>query len=657
MMASEQVAGPRNDKARLAEEIARARAGDFNAYMRLNGYMRSSTAKRPRRLMAAEHQKKQIRNQMAHLICKSCGKYHLQDMTPVVLPAESPEKSPLPGASPDQPIATSEVAVLKDGRVISGPLGSTPADAKVKWTLAAQRVTCPHCGQVDCAGPNNHFDHEFRGAGKTELTAHEYAYIYALMRVRGMKAEGLIIGANQDEAKKRLRLVATILRRDGNFVVFPEVRPILKSTGVGVSLRFEGDDEPSLYAYGIEGVPPGFHADLLWCDDVCNQTNTLMRPGLMIKIISKYNDVIEYSQQPWTVVFWSGTPWRENDLDHRMEQYASAHPLEWTYTKIACGGEEDGFRSAWPEKWPPHKLRGLHERDPVSYRRAMQLHRIQDADVIFKSIRYWLDANDPKLKDCPPELLKDVPQLRLIPMPGWPVFIGVDTAYTGEDAPSKKGRSKTGVCAATMDPETKNIFELYTWEGHVAAGGHVALVSPLCERFQTKDVMLEIGGALSETVERFTMAGYTVETYNLRDKVYGGSKTMRKIPVASDFNEGRAFIKGRIVYTADGTVEGVGQWTIEPDEAHRNLDAHMRSYPSQQFDDLDALEISLRCLRRAFGFAPAMLPPPPPMTVERRPWMQGGQPPKDEWKQWDRDTAEQLSADLGELVDVMGFMN
>jgi hypothetical protein len=611
--------------------IDRARGGDFDAYLNLNGFTRSTTKEKPTRLMVVPHVRLHVDRNESHLKCKYCGHWHGQDTTPRITDLSLLE--PTPAALN---LGISEVVVGGDGAVHAEVAGQN-TDGTPRFRLAVPPATCPHCGSTNCAGPHCHFDQEFRGAGKTEMTELEIAYNISLMRIRGHKAEVMIVGANEAEGKKRLSLLAQVMLRDGHQICFPEVRPITKKTGVGKALRFEGDAEACVYAYGIEGIPPGFHGDLIWLDDVCNQTNTMMRPGLMAKIIVKYDNVIEYSQQPWTIVYWTGTPWRVGDLDEKVDRYAETHQDEWTWHKLCCGGPEpvlnsDGsvlrqaFESPWPEKWPSSKLARLYEKDQLAYRRAMMLQRIADSDVIFHNIRLWVSIKDKNLDKAPPELMRGVPILDIYTdaetqpswkeevgkvitlfrrQKNWEAFIGLDTAYTGEAAVDKKGRSKTGVCVGLMDPKTKWVFILYSWEGWIAPGGHVAAVLPLCERYGTKTVIMEIGGALAESVERFTTAGFFVETYNLRDKAYGGSKTLRKIPVASDFNEGRAFLAGRLVFSSDGAGEDKNpRWQILPVEHHKELLDAMYLFPSRQSDRLDALEIVVRSFRRFFGLTP-----------------------------------------------------
>ena len=550
--------------------VERARAGDFGAYLQLNGFTRSSTPENPRPLVAGNCHREHWRVELADLRCKTCGEYHLQDMTP---------------------------------RTTAGPDG--------KPRMWVPPVTCPHCGAPDCAGPLNHFDHEFRGGGKTESTAIEFVYRISLHRVRGYKCEAMIVGANQPEAMKRLALVATIMRRDGHRLAFPEVIPYAERAP-GKSLRVMGDSEPTVYAYGIEGVPPGFHGDLIWLDDVCNQNNTMMRPGMMGKIVSKFENVVEYSQQPWTVMLWTGTPWRQRDLDDKMEAYARANPTDWSVLHIACGGPEDGFTSPWPEKWPSERLKKLYAKDPLSYRRAMQLQRIADEDIVFRQIRCWISAGDDNLRRCPPAIIDGVPMLGNTKSLGWPIVLGLDAAFTGEDAPDKRGRSLTGIVVAALDPKTKWVFILYSWEGHVAAGDHLRVVLPIAKTYGVNLLAMEIGGALSEVVERFTSAGFMVESYNPRSKEYGGSKSMRKLPVAAAFNEGRAFLGGFLGFNSEEEVHGV--WKVIPITPHLGLRDAMLSFPSQQSDVLDACEIACRVLWKYYG-QEAELPAPP--KVER----------------------------------------
>jgi hypothetical protein len=282
-----------------------------------------------------------------------------------------------------------------------------------------------------------------------------------------------------------------------------------------------------------------------------------------------------------------------------MEQYARANPDDWTVLHIACGGPEEGFRSPWPEKWPPERLKKLYEKDPFAYRRAMQLHRIRDEDIVFRQIRCWISAGDKNIKRCPPALLEGVPVLGDSKNLGWPVVLALDAGFTGEAVKDKRGRSLTGIVVAALDPKTKWVHILYAWEGYVAAGDHLKTVLPVARTYGIKLLAMEIGGALAEVVERFETAGFTVEKYNSRSAEYGGSKTMRKLPVAAAFNEGQAFLGGFI--TVNHEDEAQGTWKILPISYHTCLHNAMLSFPSEQSDVLDACEVAYRVLWKYWG--------------------------------------------------------
>jgi hypothetical protein len=300
--------------------------------------------------------------------------------------------------------------------------------------------------------------------------------------------------------------------------------------------------------------------------------------------------------------------------------------------------------------------------------------------VIFHNIRFWVSVRDKNLDKAPVELMRGVPILdayldstaqpswkeevaKVIILfrrqKNWEAFIGLDTAYTGEDANDKKGRSKTGICVGLMDPQTRWIFILYSWEGWIAPGAHVGVVQPLCERYGTRTVIMEIGGALAESVERFTSAGFFVETYNLRDKAYGGSKTLRKIPVASDFNEGRAFLAGRILYSSDGAEDKNPRWQILPVEQHKELMDAAYLFPSKQSDRLDALEIVVRSFRRFFGLQgkkPSCQEEEEGLYPHRRRMKRfRDPPPKAPKDRLSRDVAA-LCGDLGQTVRALGIV-
>jgi hypothetical protein len=531
--------------------------------------------------MYAECHKRYLQHATTFLRCKVCGRFHLGAIWPVT-------------------------SLDEEGRVR-------------RWV---KPVTCPHCGKKNCAGPRKSFSHCPRGTGKTELQKLVVAYFIGYCKAHGYTPECMVVCQNQDEAKKRLAMVHATMLMNGHQACFPESVPNRKPPGVALKMKRESN--AVLMAYGIDGVPPGFHGDLIWADDVCNMNNTMLKPSMMPKVIEKWENVVEYSQQPWTILAWDSTPWRENDLDHKLEMRARANiiaaltsnaVLEWSFLYDPWADDnpiynEDGvqvlapFQSLWPEKWTPEALQALFEADPIAYQRAIRLKRIADHDVAFQRFHFWVPESAYR-KDCPPAIMQNIPVMGEDFWKDWPIYAAIDAGFTGADAKDKKGRSKTGVVIGAVDPVSKNIFTLWGVEEYVAAGDHLERFQGIFEQYKVRTVALEIGAALSEVVRHFEKAGYIIDRYNPSDKIYGGSKEMRKMALAQDVNQGRFLFMGcpqfgKSSWKIDGSL--TPQWSIWPASYHKPLVEACLVFPAEKRDLLDAMEMLCRTARKFHGF-------------------------------------------------------
>lgn len=512
--------------------------------------------------MYAEAHKRYLRNATAFLRCKACGKWHGGPIWPI-----------------------------------------TSLDENKKVRRWVEPVTCPHCGKRNCAGPRNTFNHCPRGTGKTELQKLVVAYFVGYCLANGYLPECMVVCQNESEAKKRLAMVQTAMLMPGHAACFPESVPYLKPAGKALTLR--GIKNAVLLAYGIEGVPTGFHGDMIWADDVCNMNNTMLKPSLMPKVIDKWNNVVIYSQQPWTFLAWDSTPWRTGDLDHELEIQARANPNEWGMLYEPWSGpnavyDESGklvmapFTSLWPEKFTPEVLKALYEADPVAYQRGIMLQRIADNEIAFQRIHYWMPQRLWK-EEYTQDLMEDVSVLKDECWKDWPKYAAIDAGFTGADAKEKKGRSKTGCIIVTIDPETKIIYTLYASQDEVAAGDHLARYDKVFQDFGVRTVALETGAALSEVIAHFERAGYFIERYNPSDKVYGGSKEMRKMPLAQDVNQGMFLVMGYPQFKSS-------QWSMRPTPRQKPLVDAFLAYPAKTVDLLDAAEMACRTARKYHGF-------------------------------------------------------
>ncbi|MFH1730231.1 MAG: hypothetical protein ABIF82_01095, partial [Planctomycetota bacterium] len=303
-------------------KIRLARQGDYWAYREVNGFIRSSSSSKRLPMQKAPCHVEIVRARMANLICKGCGKFHLQDMTPVYDEA-------------------------RDTQFVRSP-------------------TCPHCGMKHCAGPTSHRIAACREIGKTEEMILSLDYVLSLSVWRGYMPSAMLVGSNSKQAEKRKAFVAQAMLRGAHRLVFPTAVPSRKQPAQTLPLE---NGRTILTVFGIESLPPGEHCDFIECDDVVNERNTFQVPALMDMVQTKIDDVLDYSGLPWTVLNWNTTVWRVGDPDHKLENYALEHPDQWVNCVVAAGGPEpvydesgnnvvkEAWWSPWPQRWDAEELK------------------------------------------------------------------------------------------------------------------------------------------------------------------------------------------------------------------------------------------------------------------------------------------------------------
>lgn len=538
-------------------DVLAARSGDFEAYLKINGFVSQAESPENRTpIDIAECHQKMIRALLADLICRKCGHFHLGSHVPTYDVAEQ--------------------------RQYVAP------------------VTCPHCGAEDCGGVRNHRLAAPRGSGKTDMSALAIAFRCGLYLSRGYLPQMVIIGSNKNEAHRRLGKVSTVMRWPGHGFAFPLAVPIKKPPGE--TLRLRGKDQPTFLSFGIESMPPGTHADYIFCDDVVNEDNTFRVPAKMQVVLDKLNLVIGYSKQPWTVMDWITTVWRADDPDHKLERYAEDHPAEWVNCVITAGGPDDdpekAFASHWPARFSVAMLKALYENDDHAYRLGMMMQRVNPSDIVFQRFGLWLNVEDRGFDKVPHDLLKDYLLVRRTEVMRWPMVMGVDLAYTGPKAIRKTGRSETAFCVVAVNPWTKVKLVLHSSSAHISPGMHKRAILNLASEFHLKTVAIEADKTTQELVEELQECGLDVEIYS---PAALGSKENRKSPVAAWFNAGTALLHGKVTTAGDG-------WKIEPLKTHQRLKEAGLLFPTKCPDILDALEIATRTADRYWGGPPEVKP-------------------------------------------------
>lgn len=537
-----------------------AQGGDLEAYIRLNGF---TTGDENARLELDPCHHDMIACYTADLKCRSCGRYHGGELR---------EQNP-------------------DG-TLKGP-------------------TCPHCGLENCQGPLRSKMKAPRGLGKTELKAHETAMRTGMMLQRKRWPRVVVLGDNDQEADMRAEMVATIMSRPGHYYVFDRELPpsstrphnhacVPRPKHQKGNITFYGGtgavrNEPVIVAYGILGLPPGYHADLFWCDDCVNYKNTFLKPGLVQPVIDAWTNVVTKSERPWTVIGWTGTPWLQNDLDALLTKEADENPDQWATLTIDCGGPEDGFRTPSPRQLPPAKLKeqyDLQERTGgMSYDRAYRMRIVDTSRVAFTSFHYYVHL----MSEPSPDLGKAIEESKIPVVRGVPAgldipkLMAIDVGFTSGQS-DKKGRSKTGMVIGGMVPEFGFLFEAL--EDFLTPRQVKEIPIEWCKRFGCKEIVVALGPGMEETVQHFIDAGLTVHRIS---ETQLGDKTLRKFPIAETHNSGLVRFRSWPRPDKHGglKVGGVSELSC--------LEEACLMYPLEVRDVLDAYEFWRREMWRLHG--------------------------------------------------------
>jgi hypothetical protein len=538
-------------------DVHEARAGEFPAYLKLVGYISGATSERLPMEITPAHEE-MFAARMSHLRCNACGKYHRQSWVPTFDP--------------------------------------------VRERHSVAPVRCPYCGTQDCAGPKNHRIAGCRGIGKSEgVAAIGGCYDYGLLTHRGYVPTYIIIGSNKHEGMKRLAHRVSVMRRPGHRLAFP--RATVGGKAGGQAVKCAGHDIVSIQSFGIESMPPGAHADILDADDVVNEDNTFTKPAKIDVVNRKVADVIDYSQKPWTIFNWYTTPWREGDADDKLEKFANGQPGEWVnHGTWVTGSREDGFIIPWENRWTQRECQVMYDKNEYSFRRAMMGQRITTGDVVFQQVGMWLRADDRNLGRAGPETIEGCTVVSEKELREWPRVLGVDLAFTGitraDGRPADThNRSKTGFCITAVDPESKRQCILYTRSDFIRPGLHETEIAQIATEWHVTLIAIEVDKATDELVEALERKGYAVDLYS---PVKLGSKIYRKMPVASMFNNRRAFVHGTLLMS-EGRLQAI------PFKQHAKLRETMLAFPSCErggLDLLDSLEIAVRKGAEYYGGDP-----------------------------------------------------
>lgn len=538
-----------------------ARRGDYMAFRLLCGYtVTESTAAQRFPLQHAYCHTTYIKARMADWICKSCGEWHLADLTPKY----------------DQPTDSTNV----------------------------EPARCSHCGAEDCAGQRNHRICGPRGTGKSEEMKHEIPARIGVASYRGYLPRMALVGCSKEEANKRREQILLVMQRPAYRLIFPAAYPSRRQSEPWIRVR---SGTAVLTAYGIESFPAGEHLDHIAGDDIVNERAVFAMPALMDKIRSKLDNVWDYSTKPWTTLSWDTTTWQIGDPDQQVEDYALAHPESWVNCVVACGGpdavyDEQGnlkqkpFWSPWPQWHSPKSLRLMYEKNPYAYDRNMRMMRVTDEDRFFTKVGLYLTDNDPLLGEAPPEFLSAQEIVSQDELRASDHLLAVDLAFTGKrqrdaDPRGKKRRSRTAFIYGRIHAVTRKQYLVWQRQAYLAPSEHEEEIAKACRLQGCYDVAIEADKTVSELIDDLeNKRGLRAQMY-VPSKL--GSKEERKVPVAKMFNEGRVFLPGRLVKAEEWSVVPAEGWA----ETHRDL----LMFPARLPDSVDAIEIFVRVALQIWG--------------------------------------------------------
>lgn len=538
----------------IKKVIAESQQGDFISYLLLNGFNIQSTEEHPQPLCMCPEHTKLYKALAAVLYCKSCGRPHGQDFM-----------------------------------ARATPKSSRPTE-----------ITCHHCGQRDCAGTRNIGTEAGQGFGKSVAAAHWIAYLDGLLRYRGYKPTLIATCANKEESEVRLDMLKVIMNRPNHRNCFgarsvPKGRQkrsevVFKDSAKEKGAKDTVDLTGGGMAFGTPSFPNGKHVDILWMDDVCTQTTSIVKPKDGQNIKTKIEGTVLKCVQPlFTIIVYQSNTWRKGDTTSWMRQWTSMDPT-WSWHKVACGGPEDDFRSPCERTLPREHLRSIYIRGDREYERSMMLHEITDEELCFRDPRFYttkrsmerasVPAGGKSLEDI---IILEVDEPEMMP---WPKFISIDMGFTGATS-DLKNRSKTGIVVGSINPETGMIFILYASESYIAAGDHLAELARLSNIYGTTWIMPDSGAAQNEFVAELERAGYEVTPYNATSL---GNKALRKERLCAFWNQG--YVRLRVA---------LKRTSAESDAIHKEIykgqdkvAAAAVSFPAVVTDLLDALEIGCR---------------------------------------------------------------
>ena len=165
-----------------------------------------------------------------------------------------------------------------------------------------------------------------------------------------------IVANDDDQARKRVRAVARILKHSRNFTeVFRGCRPAKEGSWTQHELWLQGAEgavrhDPSLQARGIFTTGIGGRADYLVFDDVVDQRNALDQPDMRQRVIEDFHSTWLSRLEPDGRVMAVGTVWHREDLWHHLMRNPRWVTLRQSIKDNLSGIEQEVYGA--PDSYP-----------------------------------------------------------------------------------------------------------------------------------------------------------------------------------------------------------------------------------------------------------------------------------------------------------------
>jgi hypothetical protein len=226
--------------------------------------------------------------------------------------------------------------------------------------------------------------------------------------------------------------------------------------------------DASVEAHGVLSAGVGGRADLLICDDVCDQRTAVLQPTMREQVKRIFYETWLNQLGPEGRALYIATVWHPADLT--VELRDSGH---WTTWWKGARDELTG-ELLWPETWTEEALRQREaEIGSRAFARQFLLQAVSDEERLFSQ------AGLQRCRDTRYEVG------RLIPPEGWPIFMGVDLAA------SVRGTGSFNVLfVLAVNPEGRRLpAEIRRFQGRLSEV--VTMIVQTAQRWKPEKIVVE----------------------------------------------------------------------------------------------------------------------------------------------------------------------